>query len=336
MIFDGMVKNVNNRVSKFLMYPSPGFSGRIIPLFCSMLVPQGEGSGTPTEPHHTPSSEAHQTSPTTHSPQLLPPVTTESLPTVIPSDNPPLRQYTRRTRIAQSSVLPPVADEPASPLRDDSQSSMQQKLDELTALYTSLQRQQSEMISKFALQELEINRLKARIKLLEDKDKGVAEKSRDDALIKGRRLDEGEEAAERVSDDTEEKATVLTYMDAASILTNGGVQVVPTAAEVATATVSIPTGSGVVSTASPTIPTVALIFTTATESTPYTRRKGKETMVESETPKKKKVQEQIDVQLARELEEEMARDAQRMNEQIARDTEIARIYAEEELQMLID
>nr|GEW04214.1 hypothetical protein [Tanacetum cinerariifolium] len=39
----------------------------------------------------------------------------------------------------------------------------------------------------------------------------------------------------------------------------------------------------------------------------------------SDTPKKKKLQEQIDVQVARELEEEMARDAPRMNEQIARD-----------------
>nr|GEW24218.1 hypothetical protein [Tanacetum cinerariifolium] len=36
------------------------------------------------------------------------------------------------------------------------------------------------------------------------------------------------------------------------------------------------------------------------------------------------------------LEEEMARDAQRMNEQIARDAKIARIHAEEELQMMID
>nr|GFA69403.1 hypothetical protein [Tanacetum cinerariifolium] len=36
------------------------------------------------------------------------------------------------------------------------------------------------------------------------------------------------------------------------------------------------------------------------------------------------------------LEEEMARDAQRMNEQIARDAEITRIHAEEELQMMID
>nr|GFA39285.1 hypothetical protein [Tanacetum cinerariifolium] len=56
----------------------------------------------------------------------------------------------------------------------------------------------------------------------------------------------------------------------------------------ATATVSIPTGSGVVSTTSPTIPTAAPIFTTVTESTPCIRKKGKETMVESETPKKKK------------------------------------------------
>nr|GEV88485.1 hypothetical protein [Tanacetum cinerariifolium] len=171
------------------------------------------------------------------------------------------------------------------------------------------------MVSRFEAQELEINSLKARIKLLEDKDRGVAEQSGDDAPIKGRGLDEGEEAAERVSDDTKDMATILTSMDAASILTSGGVQVVPTTAEVATVTVSIPTGSGVVSTASPTIPTAAPIFTTSTESTPYTRRKGKEKMVESDTLKKKKLQEQID---------------------IARDAEIARIHTEEELQMLID
>nr|GEY65514.1 copia protein [Tanacetum cinerariifolium] len=199
---------------------------------------------------------------------------------------PPLRQYTRRARIAQSSVLPPVADEPASPIGDDSQGkacptdsgleadqdrvniaktsslpsdstprvtsfvanegSMQQKLDELMDLCTSLQRQQLEMISKFAAQELEINRLKAIIKLLEDKDRGVAEQSKDDAPIKERRMDEGEEAAERV--------------------------------KVATATVSIPIGSGVVSTASPTIPTASPIFTTATESTPYKKKRNNETI----------------------------------------------------------
>nr|GEW39664.1 hypothetical protein [Tanacetum cinerariifolium] len=59
-------------------------------------------------------------------------------------------------------------------------------------------------------------------------------------------------------------------------------------------------------------------------------------MVESKTPKTKKVQEQIDAQVARELEEQMARDDQRMSEQVARDAEIARIHAEKELQIMID
>nr|GEU41117.1 hypothetical protein [Tanacetum cinerariifolium] len=86
----------------------------------------------------------------------------------------------------------------------------------------------------------------------------------------------------------------------------------------------VPTGSGSIPIASPP------------ESTPYTRRKGKKKMAESDTPKKKKLQEQIDVQVARELDEEMVRDVQRMNEQIARDVEIARIHAKEELQMMID
>nr|GEV35336.1 ribonuclease H-like domain-containing protein [Tanacetum cinerariifolium] len=62
---------------------------------------------------------------------------------------------------------------------------------------------------------------------------------------------------------------------------------VPTATEVATTTVSIPTGSEVVSTASPTIPTAAPIFTTAIDSISYTRRKGKEKMEESERFKRK-------------------------------------------------
>nr|GEX51793.1 hypothetical protein [Tanacetum cinerariifolium] len=77
--------------------------------------------GTPTEPHHTPYLEAQSPSHTTHTSPTLPPVTTTSLPTVTQSDTPIVRQYTKRTRIAQSSVLSTVADEPASPLRDVSQ-----------------------------------------------------------------------------------------------------------------------------------------------------------------------------------------------------------------------
>nr|GEV53016.1 hypothetical protein [Tanacetum cinerariifolium] len=161
-----------------------------------------EPLGTPTEPHHTPSPEAQQTLPTTYSSPTLPPISTAPIPTVTPFDTPHLRQYTRRARNAQSSILPPVADEPASPLRDVSQ---------------------------------------------------------------------GEEAAERVSDDTAVMATILTSMDAATVLASGVVEVptgsdsIPTAGPPAA---EVPTGSDVV-------PTAGLIFTTATVVTPYTRRKGR-------------------------------------------------------------
>nr|GEU36484.1 hypothetical protein [Tanacetum cinerariifolium] len=405
MIFDGMVRNVNNKVSKFLMYPkfiskclkmsqfgpithshtytvpfhtrkffttlrvnSPSFSRQTVPLFESMLVTMGEGSGTPTKPHHTPSPKAPQSPQHDHSSSIHPPVTTETIPTVIPtktiptvipSDIRPLRQYTRRARIAQSSAISTATDKPASPLGDDSQGeacltvsgleaeqdmanilktstfpydstprvtslaadegSMQQQLTELTDLYTPLQRQQIDMASKIAAQDLEITSLKARIKLLEDKDGGVSDPS--GVMMIETRMQETR------------RNWIRKMRLGASILTSGVQVSIPPAAKVATVSIppaaEIPTGSGVVPTGSP-------IFTTATVATPYSRRKGKGKMVESETLKKKKLQKQMDVQMARQLEDEMVRDAQRMNEQIARDAEIARIYAEEELQMLID
>nr|GFD42076.1 hypothetical protein [Tanacetum cinerariifolium] len=47
-------------------------------------------------------------------------------------------------------------------------------------------------------------------------------------------------------------------------------------------------------------------------------------------------QEQIDAQVTRELEEQQEKEDMRMNEQISRDAEVARIHAEEELQGMID
>nr|GEW14004.1 hypothetical protein [Tanacetum cinerariifolium] len=320
------------KVFTTLRVNSPSFSGQTVLLFDSMLVTPGEGSGTPTEPHHTPSPKALQLPHNAPSSPSQPPASTETITTSTPTKIPTLRQYSRRARIAQSKALPTAADEPTSPLGDDSQGeafptgSMQQQLNALTALCTCLQRQQTEMATKIASQDLEISYLKARIKLIGDKDKGTAAQSGQDALIKGRSLETGEEVG--VERSTEKGINVLTSLDAANILTSG-VQVVsvPPAAKVST--VGIPTGSGMVPTASP-------IFTTANVVTPYSRRKGKEKMVESDTPKKKKLQEQIDVHVAREMEEQMAREDQIRNEQITRDTEIARIHAEEELQMMID
>nr|GEV54930.1 copia protein [Tanacetum cinerariifolium] len=281
--------------------------------------------GTPTEPHHIPSPEAQQTSSTTHSSPTLPPVTTALIPTVTPSYTPHLRHYTKRPRIAQSSALPPVADEPASPLRDVSQgeacptvSSLDAEQDReniaktSTLPYESTSRvlslaanegslQQSDLVSKFEAQEFKITMLKARVKLLEDREGRVAERSGDDAPIKGRSLDEGEEVVEKGSNNTEEMINVLTSMDAAIVLSSRVAKVptgsssIPTAGSPAT---GVPTGSDVVPTAGP-------IFATATVVTPYTRRKRKEKMIE-------------------------------MNEQIAKDAKIARIHAEEELQIMID
>nr|GEX23141.1 hypothetical protein [Tanacetum cinerariifolium] len=270
VIFDGLVKNVNNK---------------------------GEDSGTPTEPHHTPSLEAHPTSHTTYSSPKLPPVTTASIPTVTSSETTPIRDVSEceacptdsglgadqdRATIAKTSTLPldsaPRVTSPAA-----AEGSMQQTLNELTVFCTSLQRQHSKLISKFEAQELEINRLKARVKLLEDREGVAAEIFGDDALIKGRNLDEGEAAAERVSDDTEDMAAVLTSMDAATVLASG--------------VADVPTGSGSIPTASPLadeVPTRSDVV-----------------------PIKKKIQEQMDIQMARQLEEEIERD-DRSNETVAK------------------
>nr|GEV88450.1 hypothetical protein [Tanacetum cinerariifolium] len=362
MIFDGLVKNVNNKIYKFLMYPrflticlrisqfaqithtqkyvvpfhtkklfttlrvnSPSFFGRIVPLFDAMLVQQGDYSCTPTEPHHTPSPEAQSPSHTTHTSLTLPPVTTTSIPTVTPSDTPIVRQYTRRTRIAQSSVFPTVADEPAYPLRVVSQGEAcpidsgfiadqdMAAIDKSFTLphdsaprVTSPAAVEGKLTAKFQAQEVEINRLKERVKLLEDREGVAATRSGVDAPINRRSIDEGEAATERISDDSEEMATILTSMEAATVLASGAV-------DVPTGSGSIPTASTPaeeqVPTSSDAVPTASLVFTTATV---------------------------IDAQVARELEEQLKREDQRRSAQIARDAEIVRIHVEEELQSMID
>nr|GEX88933.1 ribonuclease H-like domain-containing protein [Tanacetum cinerariifolium] len=110
----------------------------------------------------------------------------------------------------------------------------------------------------------------------------------------------------------EEMVNVLSSMDAANILSSRGAAF--SSARVSTAdvfpTVGVPTISG-------SFPTVSAIFTTASVVTPYTRRSR-------------------DAQVAREMEEEFARENQRLSEQVARDSEIARIHAEEELKLMIE
>nr|GEZ81710.1 hypothetical protein [Tanacetum cinerariifolium] len=319
MIFDDLVKNVNNKISKFLMYPrflticlrmsqfaqiththtyvvpfhtkklfttlrvnSPSFSGRIVPFFDTMLVQQGKGSGTPIEPHHTPSSEAQSPSHTTHTSPTLPPVTTTSIPTVTPSDTPIVRQYTRRTMIAQSSIPPTVADEPASPLRDVSQGE--------ACLIDSgfIADQDRATIDKSStLPHDSAPRVTSPV-ADEGKKEWLSQDLEIMPPIKGRSIDEGEAATERISNDSEEMATVLTSMDVATILASGVVDVPTGSGSIPTASTpvkeQVPIGSDVV-------PTASLVFATTTMVTLYRRRKGKEVMVESETLKKQKSQQ---------------------------------------------
>nr|GFA90352.1 hypothetical protein [Tanacetum cinerariifolium] len=184
-----------------------------------------------------------------------------------------------RARIAQSSALPTVADEPASLVRDVSEGE---------ACPTD---------SGF----------------IADQDRATISKSSTLPY----------DSAPRVTSSVADEGTmVLTSMDAATILVGG---------------IDVPTGSGSI----PTVGLPATIISTGSEVGPtaspiVTRRKGKEVMVKSDTPKKKKLQEQIDAHVARELKEQQEKENMRMNEQIARDAEVARIHAEEELQGMID
>nr|GEY02666.1 hypothetical protein [Tanacetum cinerariifolium] len=200
--------------------------------------------------------------------------------------------------ISQSSVPPTIADEPVSPLRDVSQG---EACPTDSGFITDQDRATIDKSSTFPRD------LAPRVTspaAVEDKDReGVAAtRSGDDAPINGRSMDEGEAATERISDDSEEMATVLTSMDAATVLASGVVDVPTGSGSIPTASTpaeeQVPTGSDVVPTASP-------VFTTATV-------------------------------VAKELEEQLEREDQRRSEQIARDSEIARIHAEEELQIMID
>nr|GEZ08589.1 hypothetical protein [Tanacetum cinerariifolium] len=118
--------------------------------------------------------------------------------------------------------------------------------------------------------------LKERVQVLEDREAVANKQSGEDAPIKERSNNEGEAAAERISNDSEEIARVFTSMDAATVLAGE---------------TNVPIGSGFI----PTVGPPATVISTGSEVGPTAspivrRRKGKEVMVESDTPKKKKLQ----------------------------------------------
>nr|GFB03760.1 hypothetical protein [Tanacetum cinerariifolium] len=271
----------------------------------------------------------------------------------------PRRLTKRAIRIAQSKALSPDADEPASLSRDDihgeafptvsslnaghdreniaktsamshessprvpsldaNKGIMQQRLHELMEFCTSLQRQQSQMADKIKDQDIEISRLKARVKSLEDKERRRKEPIQKDAPITRGIIDIEEKlgadkSTEKGSNDTKEMVNVLSSMEAANILSSGGTTFSTASVSLADVfpTVGVPTISG-------SFPTISAIL-----PLPVWQHHIKEGQ-----------KEQIDDHVAREMEEEFARENQRLSEQAIRDSEIARIYVEEELKMMI-
>nr|GEU79395.1 hypothetical protein [Tanacetum cinerariifolium] len=206
----------------------------------------GEGSSTPTEPHHTPSLEADTSHPTADEPAS--PMRDVSEREACPTESGFIADQDRET-IAKSSTLPhDLAPRVTSHVVDEGK--------------------------------VEFLRLKERVQVLEDKEGVAAKQSRYDAPIKGRSINEGEAAAERISNDSEDIARVLTSMDAATVLA-GGIDVPTISGSIPTAgllAIVISIGSEVGPTASPIV-------------TSYSRRKGKEVIVEFDTPKKQRLQE---------------------------------------------
>nr|GEZ23294.1 hypothetical protein [Tanacetum cinerariifolium] len=235
------------------------------------------------------------------------------------------RRYTRRAiQIAQSKALSPAADEPASLLRDDKQGEafptissidIGQDRENIAKTSTMPCESSSRVLSlgadegtKLKDQDLEIFSLKARVKSLKDKERRHVEHTQEDAPITGEIINIGEELGVEKStklgiNDTKEMVNVLSSMGAVNILSSEGA-----AASVSPADVLPAAGS----------------------------YKGKEKLIETEVPKKRKLQEQRDAQVAREMEEEFARENQRLSEQLVRDSEIARLHAEEELNIMIE
>nr|GFA38868.1 hypothetical protein [Tanacetum cinerariifolium] len=194
-------------------------------------------------------------------------------------------RYTRRAiRIAQSKALSPTADEPASLLRDDKQG------EAFPTIFSLDAGQDRENIAKTSALPYESSQ---RVTSLDVDDGRVIKEIGEELRV--------DKSTKLGSNDTEEMVNVLSSMEAANILTNGGATASVSPADVLPAT-GVPTVSG-------SFPTVSTIFTTASV---------------------------IDAQVAREMKEEFARENQRVSEQLARDTEIARLHAEEELKIMIE
>ncbi|GKD64568.1 hypothetical protein Tco_1306676, partial [Tanacetum coccineum] len=260
-----------------------------------------------------------------------------------------------RETIAKTSAIPHESPpKVTSPGGDEG--SMKHKLKELMEFCTSFQNQQSRMAQKISAQDLEISKLKERIKVLEDSNRShtsaqgdAPNRGGEDLRTSGEDLVGDKEASEKTdkgSDSTSEMENILSSMGAANILASGGLKdVAPGSQQVPTASLPVAIASETiapaVATSSPRVPTAITSYLRRTRSskgivlkasqpsqitfTTTFSAKGKEKMIDTEKPSKRKLQEQLSEQAARRLEEEFAQEDQAIRDRLVTDAEIARI-----------
>ncbi|GJY21048.1 hypothetical protein Tco_0393614 [Tanacetum coccineum] len=200
-----------------------------------------------------------------------------------------------RENITKTSAIPHKPSSRVTSL-DGGEGSVQQKLNELMELCTTLQQQQGDA----------------------PKDSSRStEKGSDSSGVMANVLG------------TLEAINILASGGLKSTFTTASPLVAPVSAPVATASATV---SPAIATASQRDPTAA-VSTTASITTPYSRRTrvSRGIILEFSQPS-----HTINAQVARELVEEFAQEARVLKEQAERDSEITRLQAEEELRLMID
>nr|GEW80953.1 hypothetical protein [Tanacetum cinerariifolium] len=229
--------------------------------------------------------------------------------------------------IAKTSVMPHEASPRVTSL-GSGKGGMQQKLQELMDICTSLQ-------SQYLLMEER-----------EDAPNTGGMDQGEDLLV-GDTVKDSDKSNDKVSDSTNDMDNVLGTLGAANILASRGLKLVFTTTSLSVATASTVVSSAI-ATASRSFPT-AVIFITASVATPTTRvtrssrgfviessslisvnipsiskkDKGKRKMTEPEQHSKEKVREQMSAQLARDLE---AKELKMMIAELDRSNEIVAKY----------
>ncbi|GJR71694.1 putative ribonuclease H-like domain-containing protein [Tanacetum coccineum] len=274
-----------------------GFSGRVTPLFQSMMVqaPEevGEGSAVPTDPHHTSTT----TQPSTSRPQKQQkPRRKQRKDTEVPETSGPTKHVADETEehVPIQSNDPPLFRVNTLGSGEDSL-----KLNELMELCTNLQQRVLDLENTKTTQALEIDSLKRRVKKLEKKIESSEDEDND---LQGEEVVIDKEVAEKevsTADPVTTAGEVVTNVSTAATITPEEVTLAQALVQIKT---SKPKVKGIVfkEPSESTITTPTPIVTSQQSS--QAKDKGKAKMIEPEKPLKKNDQVMFDEKVAQELQ----------------------------------